>query len=77
VTHITESASCRNNEVIQNWNFVPFWPSQFVSRAWFWRFNTDSGFQQTYRICTPAADIRRYMEEGAKIARVITARYAN
>jgi len=38
-----------------------------------------SGFQQTYRICTPAADIviRRYMEEGAKIARDITARYAN
>jgi uncharacterized protein (TIGR02301 family) len=38
-----------------------------------------SGFQQTYRICTPAADIviRRYMEEGAKIARDITARYTN
>ena len=38
-----------------------------------------SGFQQTYRICTPTADIviRRYMEEGAKIARDITARYAN
>ena len=33
VTHITESASYRNNEVIQNWNFVPFWPSQFVSRV--------------------------------------------
>ena len=38
-----------------------------------------SGFEQTYRICTPAADIviRRYMEEGAKIARDITAHYAN
>ncbi len=37
------------------------------------------GFQQTYRTCTPAADlaIRRYFEEGAKIAREITARYAN
>jgi uncharacterized protein (TIGR02301 family) len=37
------------------------------------------GFQQTYRSCTAAADIviRRYLEEGAKIARDITARYAN
>jgi uncharacterized protein (TIGR02301 family) len=37
------------------------------------------GFQQTYRTCTPAADfaIRRYLEEGAKISREITARYAN
>ena len=37
------------------------------------------GFQQTYRTCTPAADlaIRRYLEEGAKIARDVTARYAN
>jgi uncharacterized protein (TIGR02301 family) len=37
------------------------------------------GFQQTYRNCTPAADlsIRRYLEEGAKIARDITARYGN
>ena len=37
------------------------------------------GYQQTYRTCTPAADvaIRRYLEEGAKIARDITARYAN
>ncbi len=37
------------------------------------------GFQQTYRTCTQAADlaIRRYLEEGAKIAREITARYAN
>jgi uncharacterized protein (TIGR02301 family) len=36
-------------------------------------------FQQTYRTCTPAADlaIRRYLEEGAKIARDVTARYAN
>lgn len=37
------------------------------------------GFQQTYRTCTPAADlaIRRYLEEGAKIAREVTARYSN
>jgi uncharacterized protein (TIGR02301 family) len=37
------------------------------------------GFQQTYRTCTPAADlvIRRYLVEGAKISRDITARYAN
>ncbi len=37
------------------------------------------GFQQAYRTCTPAADlaIRRYLEEGARIARDITARYAN
>lgn len=37
------------------------------------------GFEQTYRTCTPAADlaIRRYLDEGAKIAREITARYAN
>ena len=37
------------------------------------------GFQQTYRSCTPAADlaIRRYLEEGSKISREITARYAN
>ena len=36
-------------------------------------------FQQSYRTCTPAADfvIRRYLVEGAKIAREITARYAN
>jgi uncharacterized protein (TIGR02301 family) len=38
-----------------------------------------NGFQQTYRTCTPAAEIavRRYLEEGAKIAREVTARYAN
>ena len=37
------------------------------------------GFQQSYRSCTPAADtaIRRYLDEGAKIAREITARYTN
>jgi uncharacterized protein (TIGR02301 family) len=36
-------------------------------------------FQQGYRTCTPAADfaIRRYLAEGARIAREITARYAN
>jgi len=37
------------------------------------------GFQQSYRTCTRAADlaIRRYLDEGARIARDITARYAN
>jgi len=37
------------------------------------------GFQQSYRTCTPAADfaIRRYLEEGSRIARDITARYTN
>jgi uncharacterized protein (TIGR02301 family) len=36
-------------------------------------------FQQTYRTCTPAANVavRRYLDEGAKISREITARYAN
>jgi uncharacterized protein (TIGR02301 family) len=44
------------------------------------RFNRGyRSFQETYRTCTPAADlaIRRYLDEGAKIAREITARYAN
>ena len=38
-----------------------------------------NGFQQTYRTCTPAAGvaIRRYIEEGSKISRDLTARYAN
>src|SRR3974390_2835758 len=37
------------------------------------------GFQQTYRTCTPAANttIRRYLAEGSKISRDLTARYAN
>jgi len=37
------------------------------------------GFQQSYRSCTPAADVvmHRYLQEGASIAREITARYAN
>ena len=37
------------------------------------------GFQQAYRSCTPAANyaIHRYLDEGAKIAREVTARYAN
>ncbi len=37
------------------------------------------GFQQSYRTCTPAADlaIRRYLQEGAKISREITARFSN
>ena len=44
------------------------------------RFNRGyRGFQQTYRTCTPAADlvIRRYLDEGAKISREIAARYSN
>jgi uncharacterized protein (TIGR02301 family) len=38
-----------------------------------------NGFQQTYRTCTPAAQvaIRRYIDEGSKISRDLTARYAN
>ena len=38
-----------------------------------------NGFQQSYRTCTPAASvaIRRYIEEGSKISRDLTARYAN
>ena len=37
------------------------------------------GFQQTYRTCTDGADlaIRRYLDEGAKLSRDITARYTN
>jgi uncharacterized protein (TIGR02301 family) len=37
------------------------------------------GFRETYRTCTPNANIaiRRYLDEGAKIARDITAHYAN
>ena len=37
------------------------------------------GFQQTYRTCTPAAGvaIRRYLEEGVRLTRDVTARYAN
>jgi uncharacterized protein (TIGR02301 family) len=36
-------------------------------------------FQMSYRTCTPAAGevIRRYLDEGSKIAREVTARYAN
>ena len=36
-------------------------------------------FQRTYRTCTPAANlvVRRYLDEGARISREITARYAN
>jgi len=38
-----------------------------------------NGFQQTYRTCTPAASvaIRRYIDEGSRISRDLTARYAN
>lgn len=37
------------------------------------------GFQQTYRSCTAAAGTatRRYLEEGAKLSREVTARYSN
>jgi uncharacterized protein (TIGR02301 family) len=37
------------------------------------------GFQQTYRTCTPAANIaiRRSIEEGSQISRDLTARYGN
>jgi uncharacterized protein (TIGR02301 family) len=37
------------------------------------------GFQQVYRTCTPPAKlaIRRYLDEGSKIARDITARFTN
>jgi uncharacterized protein (TIGR02301 family) len=36
-------------------------------------------YLQTYHVCTPAAGlvIRRYLEEGSKIAREVTARYSN
>jgi uncharacterized protein (TIGR02301 family) len=49
--------------------------SQFIAH-----FNRGyRSFQQTYHTCTPAADlvIRRYLEEGSKIAREVTARYSN
>lgn len=38
-----------------------------------------NGFQQTYRTCTPAANlvVRRYLVEGADISRNLTSRYAN
>lgn len=37
------------------------------------------GFQQTYRTCTPTANvaIRRYLDEGSRIAREIGTRYSN
>jgi uncharacterized protein (TIGR02301 family) len=49
--------------------------SQFIAH-----FNKGyKAYQQTYHACTPAADvvIRRYLEEGSKIAREVTARYSN
>jgi uncharacterized protein (TIGR02301 family) len=38
-----------------------------------------ANFQQTYRTCTPAAElaVKRYLEEGVKLARDATARYSN
>ncbi len=37
------------------------------------------GYQQAHRVCTPAAraTVRRYLDEGGRIARDITSRYAN
>jgi len=49
--------------------------SQFIAQ-----FNRGyRAYLQTYRTCTPAADlaVRRYLEEGSKIAREVTARYSN
>ena len=49
--------------------------SQFIAH-----FNRGyRAYLQTYHSCTPAADlaIRRYLEEGSKIAREVTARYSN
>ena len=49
--------------------------SQFIAH-----FNRGyRAYMQSYRTCTPAADlaVRRYLEEGAKIAREVTARYSN
>ncbi len=43
-------------------------------------FNRGFGnFQQTYRTCTPAAElaVKRYLDEGVKLARDVTARYSN
>jgi uncharacterized protein (TIGR02301 family) len=42
-------------------------------------FNRGYRSFQSYRTCISTADvvIRRYLEEGAKIARDLTARYAN
>jgi len=38
-----------------------------------------TGYQQTYRTCTPAAElaVKRYLDEGAKLAREVSARYSN
>jgi uncharacterized protein (TIGR02301 family) len=38
-----------------------------------------NGYQQTYRVCTPAAEVavRRYLDEGSKLAREVGARYSN
>ncbi len=38
-----------------------------------------NGYQQTYRTCTPAAElaVRRYLDEGSKLAREVGARYSN
>ena len=38
-----------------------------------------SSYQATYRTCTPAAEVavNRYLDEGVKLARDVTARYSN
>jgi uncharacterized protein (TIGR02301 family) len=38
-----------------------------------------SGYQLTYRTCTPSADlaVRRYLEEGSKLSREIATRHGN
>lgn len=38
-----------------------------------------ASYQQTYRTCTPAAEVavKRYLDEGVKLARDVTARYSN
>jgi uncharacterized protein (TIGR02301 family) len=37
------------------------------------------GFQQSYRVCTPAAElaIRRFLDEGTRITHDLTARYSD
>jgi uncharacterized protein (TIGR02301 family) len=38
-----------------------------------------ASYQQTYRTCTPAAEVavKRYLDEGVKLARDVSARYSN
>ena len=44
--------------------------------------NFNTGYrssERTYRTCTPAAElaVKRYLDEGVKLARDVTARYSN